>query len=103
MMAWYRGVYAACIGYLSVRTMLVATAVTDHHFWLAGLEIIGAVLFLFAATRRAGLVVLLVVYAIAAIHELIVGHVPAALVIDAVSALALARPDVTPEVTPRVT
>jgi hypothetical protein len=96
MMAWYRGVYAVCIGYLSVRTMLVATAITDHHFWLAGLELIGVVLFLFATTRRAGLVVLLVVYAIAAIHELIVGHVPAALVVYAVSAAALARPDVNP-------
>jgi hypothetical protein len=89
MMVWYRAIYAACIVYLSVRTMLVATAVTDHHFWLAAIEIIGVVLFLFTTTRRAGFVALLVVYAIAALHDILVGHVPAALILYAVSAAAM--------------
>lgn len=91
MMTWYRAIYAAGIGYLSVRTLMSARSITDHHFWLAGIEIIGALLFVFAATRRAGLVVLLVVYAIAAAHELSIGHVPAALIIYGVSAAALSR------------
>jgi hypothetical protein len=89
MMAWCRGIYVACIAYLSARTMLSATGMTDHHFWLAGIELVGALLFLVKATRRAGLVVLLVVYALVAVHDGLTGHVPTDLIIYGVAAAAL--------------
>lgn len=89
VLAWYRAIYVACIVVLSVQTMLVATSVTDHHFWLAALEIVGAILLLVRRAQLAGLVVLLVVYAIAATHELLRGHSVVSLVLFAASAAAI--------------
>ena len=91
MIVWSRAIYVACIVYLSARTMLSATRIADHHFWLGGAEIIGALLLLFARTRRTGLVVLLIVYAIAATHEALGRHFPATLIIYAVAALMAGR------------
>jgi len=85
-LAWYRAVYVSCIVVLSVLTMRHARDIVDHHFWLAALEILGAVLLLVRRTQVVGLWILLAVYAAAAIHGVLTGEVPAGLVVFAASA-----------------
>jgi hypothetical protein len=92
-LATYRAIYAACIIALSVRTASGATGLSDHHFWLAGIEIVGALLLVWRRAQRIGLAVLLVVYAIAAGHDLLTGGIPIALVLFGASAAAIVQLD----------
>jgi hypothetical protein len=83
---WYRIVYVGCITVLSIETMTHAKSMTDHHFWLGGIEVIGALLLLVRRTQLTGLVILSLVYAGAAVHTLLTGGVPAGLALFAASA-----------------
>jgi len=86
--------YVACIVALSVQTMTDARGLRDHHIWLAALEIIGALLLLSsAALQHVGLVILLAVYAVAAVVTIHAGHLPIYLALYAGTALYLAHPD----------
>jgi hypothetical protein len=90
---WLRVVYVLCIVALSVQTMGEAHGLGDHHFWLAGCEIIGNCLLLVWQTQIAGLSVLLAVYLIAAIVTLHRGHLPTSLVLYAATALCVVQGD----------
>jgi hypothetical protein len=90
---WYRVAYVLCIVVLSGETMHSARTLTDHRFWLAGLEILAALLLLARRTQKVGLVGLLIVYAIVAIHAITLGGVPAALVLFAASAILIVSLD----------
>jgi hypothetical protein len=90
---WYRVVYVACIVIMSVETMAHARNVTDHHFWLGGLEVIGALALLLRRTQLAGLVILLAVYAVVASHTVLTGGIPSAVVLFAASALVVVYVD----------
>ena len=88
---WYAPAYVACIVGLSAQTMTAARGVSDHHFWLAAIEMVAALGLLFAVTRRAALVLLLLVYALAAIVTMHRGHLPVYLVLYAASAVCLVQ------------
>jgi len=90
---WYRVVYVGCIVVLSAETMRTARAMSDHRFWLAGIEILTALLLLARRTQRVGLVGLLIVYAVVALHAITLGEVPAALVLFAASAILIVSLD----------
>jgi hypothetical protein len=92
-LAWYRAIYVSCIVILSVLTMRHARDIFDHHFWLAGLEILGAVLLLLRGTQVVGLWILLAVYAVAATHGVLTGEVPAGLVVFGASAALIVYMD----------
>ena len=89
--AWYRVLYVACIVALSVQTMVAARGVSDHHFWLPVIEIVGALLLLLSRTQRAGLAILLVVYAVAGVVTIHSGHLPVYLLLYAGSAALLVQ------------
>jgi hypothetical protein len=88
---WFRLLYVACIVALSVQTMVVAKGVLDHHFWLAALEIVGALLLLVATLQRIGLVILLAVYTVAALITIHAGHLPIYLALYAGTAVFLVQ------------
>jgi hypothetical protein len=90
-LTWFRLLYVACIIGLSVQTAAGARGSADHHFWLAVVEILGALLLAWRRTQMAGLVVLLGVYAIATIITLHAGHLPLYLILYAGAAVAIAR------------
>lgn len=92
-LAWFRVVYVACIAAMSVQAMAGAASFADHHAWLAALEIVAAALLLPRRTRLAGLVVLLLVYAVAAVVTLHLGRLPIYLLLYAASAVLVARGD----------
>ena len=76
---------------LSLQAMHGAVSLRDHHAWLPALEILGAVLLLGRRVQRAGLVILLAVYLIAAVVTLHMGHLPLYLVLYAGTAIFLVR------------
>jgi hypothetical protein len=92
-MKWFRLLYVACIVALSVQTMASATGFHDHHFWLAGLEIVGALALLMPALQGVGLGILLLVYAIAAVITIHAGHLPIYLILYAGTAVFLVQND----------
>jgi hypothetical protein len=92
-LAVYRVVFVGCIVVMSVRTALSATSVADHHFWLAAIEAIAALLLLPRRTQRGGLALLLAVFAAVAAHELLTGGMPIDLVLYGASAIAIVAID----------
>ncbi len=88
---WFRALYVGCIVALSLQAMHGAVSLRDHHAWLPALEILGAVLLLGRRVQRAGLVILLAVYLIAAVVTLHMGHLPLYLVLYAGTAIFLVR------------
>lgn len=88
---WFRLLYVACIVGLSLQTMVQTHGLTDHHTWLAGLEIVGALLLLGRQLQRIGLALLLIVYAIAAALIVHQGHLPLFLVLYAGTAIFLVQ------------
>jgi hypothetical protein len=89
-MNWYRPTYVACVVLLSVQAAVHAKGFADHHFWLPLIEVIGALLFLPRATRRVGLVILLLTYAVAGAHALLQGEAPVWVVLLGASAIVAA-------------
>jgi hypothetical protein len=89
--SWYPAFYAACIVGMSILTMVDAQSLSDHRAWLPALEIIGAILLIMRRTTIAGVVILLAVYAFAAIHDLHSGHIPLHLVLFAGTAVLIAQ------------
>jgi hypothetical protein len=92
-LAVYRVVFVACIVVMSVRTAWSASRLADHHFWLAAIEVAAALLLLARRTQRGGLALLLVVFAVAAVHGLLTGRVPVDLVLYGASAMAIVAID----------
>lgn len=88
---WFRVLYVVCIVALSVQAMVSTTGPRDHHTWLPALEIVGALLLLSVTLQRAGLVILLCVYALAAIITIHSGHLPIYLLLYAGTALFLVQ------------
>jgi hypothetical protein len=88
---WYAVFYAVCIAAMSVVTITTAQSLSDHRAWLPAIEIIGAVLLLVRRTAIAGMAVLLVVYAVVAIHDLHSGHIRLDLVLYAGTAVFIAQ------------
>ena len=88
---WFRFLYVACIVGLSIQTLTGARGIADHHFWLAAVEIVAALLLLARRTQIVGMVLLLAVYAVATIITLHVGHLPLYLVIYAGAAIAIVQ------------
>lgn len=85
----YRVLFVAMIIGLSVETMMHAKRFSDHHFWLAAIEIVGCLLFLVRRTQVAGLSLLLATFSVAAIHDVASGYVPFALVLFGASAVTI--------------
>ena len=85
----YRVLFVAVILGLSVQTMTRAKQLTDHHFWLAAIEILGCLLFLARRTQIAGLCLLLATFSVAAIHDIVTGYVPFSLVLFGASAVTI--------------
>jgi hypothetical protein len=73
--------------------MLRASAVSDHRFWLAGIEVLTALLLLARRTQRVGLIGLLMVCAVVALHDITIGQIPADLVVFAASAILIVSLD----------
>jgi hypothetical protein len=92
-LAVYRAVFVGCIVFMSVRTALSASSFADHHFWLAAIEVAAALLMLPRRTQRGGLALLLLVFAVAAVHGLLTGRVPVDLVLYGASAVAIVAID----------
>ncbi len=88
---WYAPVYVACIAGLSLQTMASARGMTDHHFWLAAIEILAVLGLLWRPARRAALVLLLLVYLFAAFITLHLGHLPIYLALYAASAVCVVQ------------
>ena len=88
---WYAPVYVACIVAMSAQTMTSAHGLADHHFWLAAIEILAALGLLLRALRRPALVLLLLVYLLAAFVTLHVGHLPIYLALYAASAVCVVQ------------
>jgi hypothetical protein len=88
---WFGVFYAACIIAMSLMTMPHAKRLSDHQAWLPAIEIIGVVLLIVGRTRLAGLVILLAVYAFAAVHTVHSGHVPLDLILYAGTAVFIAQ------------
>jgi len=89
--AWFGPFYAACIIGLSVQTMLSAHGLRDHHAWLPALEIVGALLLIVRRFRIVGLVILLLVFAIAGVITVHAERVPLYLILYAGTAVYLAQ------------
>lgn len=85
----YRVLFVAVIVGLSVETITHAKRVSDHHFWLAAIEIVGCLLFLARRTQVAGLALLLATFSVAAIHDAVTGNVPFSLVLFGASAVTI--------------
>jgi hypothetical protein len=92
-LAVYRVVFVGCIVVMSVRTAASASRVTDHHFWLAAIEAIAALLLLPRRTQRGGLALLLAVFAGVAVHGLLTGQMPIELVLYGASAITIVAID----------
>lgn len=90
---WYRFVYAACIAYMSIETVISAHGVLDHHFWIGSAEAAAALLLLYRPLRTAALTTLLVIYALVAGLGIAQGHVPASLILYAASAVLIVQLD----------
>ncbi|GEM_PF-5352438 len=88
---WYAAFYAVCIAAMSVATMMTARSLSDHRAWLPVIEIIGVVLLLVRRAAIAGMVILLVVYAVVAIHALRSGDIRLDLVLYAGTAVFIAQ------------
>jgi hypothetical protein len=88
---WYAMFYAACIAAMSVETMTTATSLRDHQAWLPAIEIMGVVLLVGRRTAIAGVAILLLVYAVVAVHSLHSGHVRLDLVLYAGTAVFIAQ------------
>jgi hypothetical protein len=89
----YRTIFVAIIIALSVQTATHAKNFTDHHFWLAAIEIVAALLLLFRRTQRVGLPLLVAVISVVAIHDLATGELPFTLILFAASATAIVMLD----------
>ncbi len=85
----YRVLFIAVIVGLSVQTMMRAKQFSDHHFWLAAIEIMGCLLFLVRRTQTAGLALLLATFSVAAIHDIATGSLPFSLVLFGASAVTI--------------
>lgn len=85
----YRVLFVAVIIGLSVQTMTRANEFSDHHFWLAAIEIVACLLFLVRRTQIAGVTLLLAVFSVAAIHDIATGYVPFSLVLFGASAVTI--------------
>jgi hypothetical protein len=85
----YRATFVAIIIALSVQTMTYAKQFSDHHFWLAAIEIAACLLFLIRRTQIAGLALLLAVFSGAAIHDIVTGHIPFSLVLFGATAVTI--------------
>lgn len=90
-LGWFRPFYVACITALSAVSLREARGPHDHHAWLAGVEIVGALLLLMPRSRRTGLVLLLLVYGVATALTVRSGQVPFHLVLYAGTAIFLAQ------------
>ncbi len=88
---WYAPIYVACIVGLSLQTIVAARGISDHHFWLAAIEILAVLGLLWPPVRRASLVLLLLVYLCAAVITLHLGHLPIYLVLYAASAVCVVQ------------
>lgn len=88
---WFGVFYAACIIAMSLATMTHAPRLSDHRAWLPAIEIIGAALLIVGRTRLAGLVILLAVYAVVAVHSVHTGGVPLDLILFAGTAVFVAQ------------
>jgi hypothetical protein len=71
---WYPPFFVACIVALSVQTLVQFRASGGRALWLATVEIVAAVGLLARPVRRAALLLLLAVFAVAAIITLHVGR-----------------------------
>jgi hypothetical protein len=89
IIAWYRVIFVAVIIALSVETMTRAKRLTDHHFWLAAIEIIACLLLLIRRTQTVGLALLLAVISVVAIHDVVTGGLPFGLVLFGASATTI--------------
>jgi hypothetical protein len=85
----YRAIFVAVIIALSVQTAMHAKRLTDHHFWLAAIEVIAALLLLPRRTQQLGLGLLLAVISVVAIHDLATGELPFSLILFAASATTI--------------
>jgi hypothetical protein len=85
----YRALFVAVIIGLSLETMTRAKQFSDHHFWLAAIEIVACLLFLVRRTQVAGLALLLAVFSVAAIHDIVTGGLPFGLVLFGASATTI--------------
>jgi hypothetical protein len=85
----YRAIFVAVIIALSVQTALHAKRLTDHHFWLAAIEIIASLLLLVRRSQRVGLGLLLAVFAVVTIHDIATGGLPFALLLFGASAVTI--------------
>ncbi len=94
--AWYAVFYAVCIAAMSIVTMTTAGSLSDHRAWLPAIEIIGVVLLLVRRTAIAGVAILLVVYAVVAVHALHSGHIRLDLLLFAGTAVFIAQLRVLP-------
>jgi hypothetical protein len=71
--------------------MAHAPRLSDHRAWLPAIEILGAVLLIVGRTRLVGLVILLIVYAVVAVHNVHSGQVPLDLILFAGTAVFVAQ------------
>ena len=85
----YRVIFVAVIIALAIETMTHAKRLSDHHFWLAAIEIIASVLLLIRRTQVVGLALLLAVISFAAIHDVVSGGLPFGLVLFGASAATI--------------
>ena len=85
----YRVIFVALIIALSIQTMTRAKRFSDHHFWLAAIEIAASLLLLARRTQIGGLALLLAVFSVAGIHDLVTGGLPFGLVLFAASATTI--------------
>jgi hypothetical protein len=85
----YRAFFVAVIIALSVQTLLHAKGLADHHFWLATIEIVASLLFLFRKTQRVGLPLLLAVFSVAIFLNVQNGGLPFGLVLFGASAVTI--------------
>jgi hypothetical protein len=89
----YRLIFATAIIALSVLTAIHAKRVTDHHFWLAAIEIVAALLFMVRRTQQIGMSLLLAVFAVVAVHDVATGEIPVSLLLFGATAIAIVMLD----------
>jgi hypothetical protein len=85
----YRAIFVAAIITLSVQTATHAKRVTDHHFWLAAIEVVAALLLLWRRAQQVGLPLLLAVFSVAALHDVVSGYIPVSLVLFGATATTI--------------
>ena len=88
---WFVPLYSLCIIAMSLMTMSAASGTSDHHFWLAAFEIVGAAALMTRRTRYWGTGLLLTVFCVAIIATISAGHFPIPLVLFAMTAVFIAR------------